>query len=173
MRSLRPCSDSSATPSFPSQPEGKIGLPRANPRGRLMLDALWAPAPRLRPRDGRDCLRRGPGSHAGAMQSPPARPALPGDTLVLLAPKGGRCSPGWVGTAQAPEPARHEVNLGRAVSVLILRLLPLSLNVQLPLLAPSEPLSHDSSISRAGARLMFGRKYPTRGLKRVRAATGK
>ena len=25
MRSLRPCSDSSATPSFPSQPEGKIG----------------------------------------------------------------------------------------------------------------------------------------------------
>ena len=28
----RPCSDSSATPSFPSQPEGKIGLPRANPR---------------------------------------------------------------------------------------------------------------------------------------------
>ena len=31
MRSLRPCSDSSATPSFPSQPEGKIGLPRANP----------------------------------------------------------------------------------------------------------------------------------------------
>ena len=34
MRSLRPCSDSSATPSFPSQPEGKIGLPRANPRGR-------------------------------------------------------------------------------------------------------------------------------------------
>ena len=24
-----------ATPSFPSQPEGKIGLPRANPRGRL------------------------------------------------------------------------------------------------------------------------------------------
>ena len=32
---LRPCSDSSATPSFPSQPEGKIGLPRANPRGRL------------------------------------------------------------------------------------------------------------------------------------------
>ena len=32
MRSLRPCSDSSATPSFPSQPEGKIGLPRANPR---------------------------------------------------------------------------------------------------------------------------------------------
>ena len=37
MRSLRPCSDSSATPSFPSQPEGKIGLPRANPRGRLTL----------------------------------------------------------------------------------------------------------------------------------------
>ena len=29
-----PCSDSSATPSFPSQPEGKIGLPRANPRAR-------------------------------------------------------------------------------------------------------------------------------------------
>ena len=28
----RTCSDSSATPSFPSQPEGKIGLPRANPR---------------------------------------------------------------------------------------------------------------------------------------------
>ena len=33
VRSLRPCGDSSATPSFPSQPEGKIGLPRANPRG--------------------------------------------------------------------------------------------------------------------------------------------
>ena len=33
---LSPCSDSSATPSFPSQPEGKIGLPRANPRGRLI-----------------------------------------------------------------------------------------------------------------------------------------
>ena len=32
---LTQCSDSSATPSFPSQPEGKIGLPRANPRGRL------------------------------------------------------------------------------------------------------------------------------------------
>ena len=28
MRSLRPCSDSSATPSFPSQPEGKIGPQR-------------------------------------------------------------------------------------------------------------------------------------------------
>ena len=27
--------DFSATPSFPSQPEGKIGLPRANPRGSL------------------------------------------------------------------------------------------------------------------------------------------
>ena len=40
MRSLRPCSDSSATPSFPSQPEGKIGLPRANPRGRL-LTSHW------------------------------------------------------------------------------------------------------------------------------------
>ena len=39
MRSLRPCSDSSATPSFPSQPEGKIGLPRANPRG--LLRAPW------------------------------------------------------------------------------------------------------------------------------------
>ena len=25
----------SVIPSFPSQPEGKIGLPRANPRGRL------------------------------------------------------------------------------------------------------------------------------------------
>ena len=37
MRSLRPCSDSSATPSFPSQPEGKIGLPRANPRGYFLL----------------------------------------------------------------------------------------------------------------------------------------
>ena len=37
MRSLRPCSDSSTAPSFPSQPEGKIGLPRANPRGRLTL----------------------------------------------------------------------------------------------------------------------------------------
>ena len=33
MRSLRPCSDSSATPSFPSQPEGKIGLPRVPLRG--------------------------------------------------------------------------------------------------------------------------------------------
>ena len=32
MRSLSPCGDSSANPSFPSQPEGKIGLPRANPR---------------------------------------------------------------------------------------------------------------------------------------------
>ena len=30
---------SSATPSFPSQPEGKIGLPRANPRGRLLQSA--------------------------------------------------------------------------------------------------------------------------------------
>ena len=29
------CSDASATPGFPSQPEGKIGLPRANPRGML------------------------------------------------------------------------------------------------------------------------------------------
>ena len=26
---------SSATPCYPSQPEGKSGLPRANPRGRL------------------------------------------------------------------------------------------------------------------------------------------
>ena len=40
MRSLRPCSDSSATPSFPSQPEGKIGLPRANPRGHR--EEEWA-----------------------------------------------------------------------------------------------------------------------------------
>ena len=32
MRSLWPCSDSSRTPSFPSQLELKIGLPRANPR---------------------------------------------------------------------------------------------------------------------------------------------
>ena len=32
---LQPCSDSSAASSFPSQPEEKIGLPRANPRGRL------------------------------------------------------------------------------------------------------------------------------------------
>ena len=32
MRSLWPCSDSSATPSFPSQLEWKMGLPRANPR---------------------------------------------------------------------------------------------------------------------------------------------
>ena len=61
MRSLRPCSDSSATPSFPSQPEGKIGLPRANPRGpgvsrtwvrrpipaRTLLSALSAPSRRL------------------------------------------------------------------------------------------------------------------------------
>ena len=30
----RGCSDSSATPSFPSQPEGKFGLPMANTRGR-------------------------------------------------------------------------------------------------------------------------------------------
>ena len=35
MRSLWPCSDSSRTPSFPSQLQGKIGLPRANPRGSL------------------------------------------------------------------------------------------------------------------------------------------
>ena len=32
---VRVQSYSSATPSFPSQPEGKIGLPRAKPRGRL------------------------------------------------------------------------------------------------------------------------------------------
>ena len=32
---IKALGDSSATPSFPSQPEGKIGLPRANPRGRL------------------------------------------------------------------------------------------------------------------------------------------
>ena len=32
MRSLWPCSDSSRTPSFPSQLQLKIGLPRANPR---------------------------------------------------------------------------------------------------------------------------------------------
>ena len=47
MRSLRPCSDSSATPSFPSQPEGKIGLPRANPRGwRIpgMEEPGWLPS---------------------------------------------------------------------------------------------------------------------------------
>ena len=31
-KSLWPCSDSSRTPSFPSQLQGKIGLPRANPR---------------------------------------------------------------------------------------------------------------------------------------------
>ena len=30
-----PLRGSSATPSFPSQPEGKIGLPRANPRVML------------------------------------------------------------------------------------------------------------------------------------------
>ena len=36
----KPCSDSSATPSFPSQPEGKIGLPRANPRGRLRFPVV-------------------------------------------------------------------------------------------------------------------------------------
>ena len=35
LKDLGPCGDSSATPSFPWQPEGKIGLPRANPRGRL------------------------------------------------------------------------------------------------------------------------------------------
>ena len=35
MRSLWPCSDSSRTPSFSSQLQGKIGLPRANPRGSL------------------------------------------------------------------------------------------------------------------------------------------
>ena len=34
VRPASPCSDSSATPCFPSQPEGKIGLPMANPRGR-------------------------------------------------------------------------------------------------------------------------------------------
>ena len=33
MRSLWPCGDSSATPSFPSQLEWKIRLPRANTRG--------------------------------------------------------------------------------------------------------------------------------------------
>ena len=46
MRSLRPCSDSSASPSVPSQPEGKIGLPRANPRGRLTSSkaTLWVKA---------------------------------------------------------------------------------------------------------------------------------
>ena len=37
MRSLRPCSDSSATPSFPSQPEGKIG-----PGGELAAAASAA-----------------------------------------------------------------------------------------------------------------------------------
>ena len=31
----RPNGELFTTPSFPSQPEGKIGLPRANPRGRL------------------------------------------------------------------------------------------------------------------------------------------
>ena len=30
-----PSPNAPGTPSFPSQPEGKIGLPRANPRGRL------------------------------------------------------------------------------------------------------------------------------------------
>ena len=35
---------SSATPSFPSQPEGKIGLPRANPRGRLTGKGLILPS---------------------------------------------------------------------------------------------------------------------------------
>ena len=35
MWSLGPLSDSSATPSFASQLESKIGLPRANPRGSL------------------------------------------------------------------------------------------------------------------------------------------
>ena len=39
-RGQQPCSDSSATPSFPSQPEGKIGLPRANPRGRLKCETV-------------------------------------------------------------------------------------------------------------------------------------
>ena len=145
----------------------------ARPQGVTLAGCPLGASPPPSPRGWQGLPAPGARVSRGAMQSPPARPALPGDTLVLLAPKGGRCSPGWVGTVQAPEPARHEVNLGRAVSVLILRLLPLSLNVQLPLLAPSEPLSHDSSISRAGARLMFGRKYPTRGLKRVRAATGK
>ena len=46
MRSLRPCGDSSATPSFPSQPEGKIGLPRANPRGGLRSRVYPLPATR-------------------------------------------------------------------------------------------------------------------------------
>ena len=39
-RGLSPREHSSATPSFPSQPEGKIGLPRANPRAAL--GALFA-----------------------------------------------------------------------------------------------------------------------------------
>ena len=42
MMSSGPCSDSSATPSFPSQLEWKMGLPRANPRGRLRHSALPA-----------------------------------------------------------------------------------------------------------------------------------
>ena len=59
MRSLRPCSDSSATPSFPSQPEGKIGLPRANPRGRLtVLEMLGYPkTPQAGKKDGRKATR--------------------------------------------------------------------------------------------------------------------
>ena len=53
MRSFRPCSDSSATPSFPSQPEGKIGLPRANPRGRLILQNGLVGSP-CSPRDSQE-----------------------------------------------------------------------------------------------------------------------
>ena len=40
MLSSRGTSQPRATPSFPSQPEGKIGLPRANPRGRLTTPGL-------------------------------------------------------------------------------------------------------------------------------------
>ena len=48
---------SSATPSFPSQPEGKIGLPRANPRLGSLLHAVPVPlpvvhSPPLHPWDG-------------------------------------------------------------------------------------------------------------------------
>ena len=58
-------SDSSATPSVPSQPEGKIGLPRANPRGRLRSPSS---APR---RDSAEPRPRG----CSGLGEP--RPALP------------------------------------------------------------------------------------------------
>ena len=68
--SIRPaervwCSDSSATPSFPSQPEGKIGLPRANPRAppdrerRVDSPALSARGSRPSPCTSDEAVSRG------------------------------------------------------------------------------------------------------------------